>query len=238
MASLLELKKDFTALLTRDHLSHGYMLFGEAPRNAFAFLESFARFLETKSWQRSEILTDSAAWDGAKGEIGIDAVRAMQTFLSLTPVRSPKRTVLVHRADRFTLQAEHAFLKIAEEPPPHALIALTVSDPEALLPSLASRFQKYYVSGRDAVDEKKGKEMVGEFLTRDERDRKEWLKTLVENDVATEEFMYAMLTHLKKGFPKTAGVAGALLKRGEYMAHYNVNRRLQLEAALLGMTND
>lgn len=237
MASLEELKKDFTALAERDRLSHSYLLFGEAPMAAFAFLKSFTRNLETGIWQGDKVLFDAAEWDGTQGEIGIDAVRAMQAFLSLSPVRSPRRTVLIHRADRLTLQAEHAFLKIAEEPPPHALIMVTVSDPETFLPPLASRFQKYYVSGRDAHDEKKETQLFADFLKRDERGRKEWFKALVEDDAAVEIFIRAALRYLKRGFPKTAPAAGALLHRQMLMAQYNVNRKLQLEAALLNNIN-
>ncbi|MGH2758273.1 MAG: DNA polymerase III subunit delta' [Actinomycetota bacterium] len=64
-----------------------------------------------------------------------DAIRAA----SRRPVAAPRRVIIVEGADRMNPNAQNAFLKALEEPPPSTTILLLAPSPEALLETVRSR---------------------------------------------------------------------------------------------------
>ncbi len=143
------LVKTFKRLIKEDKLSHGYIFFGEPQVGKATFAKYMANFLEFGEFEDSlGIPTESLIItpDIQKGDnsIGIDAVRNIKQFLYSKPVRSLRRTVIIDNAETLTSQAQNAILKIAEEPPPSGLLILVLSNPEVVLPTLQSRFQKVY----------------------------------------------------------------------------------------------
>ncbi len=77
--------------------------------------------------------------------LGIDQVRLLQQTLSLSPTRADSvRVVVIDQAESLTLEAQNALLKLIEEPPPATTMILTVTNPEALLPTVRSRSQSLY----------------------------------------------------------------------------------------------
>lgn len=75
--------------------------------------------------------------EGGKG-IGIDEVRSLIRFLSLSP-GGEHRTVLLEGAERMTIEAANALLKILEEPRGNAVLILTSSDSNRIPRTLRSR---------------------------------------------------------------------------------------------------
>ena len=71
--------------------------------------------------------------------IGVDAVEALQSRLSLRPVEGRATAVLLPDAEALTDQAQNALLKTLEEPPPRTALLLTVAAPRALLATVLSR---------------------------------------------------------------------------------------------------
>lgn len=140
-----ELIENFKRLTKSDGLSHGYIFFGEPQVGKFTFGKCLANFLETGEFELpTSYLKEILEIVPADGTIGIETIRGLQRFLYEKPVNSKKRFVLIDDAHDLTLQAQNAILKIAEEPPQSSLIVLIVSNPEALLPTLQSRFVKIY----------------------------------------------------------------------------------------------
>ncbi len=127
-------------------LSHSYIFFGEKGVGKFNFALRLADYLEFGSFEESKTpRSESMVIKPAEGgSIGIDVVRDARYFLSQQPAASNYRTVIVDEADTLTDQAQNALLKISEEPPPHGLVILVVANPESLLSTLQSRFQKIY----------------------------------------------------------------------------------------------
>lgn len=82
---------------------------------------------------------------GGKKEMGIDRARELRQFVSLEPVHGRQRIALIEEAERLTVPAQNALLKVLEEPPPRAAIWLTTSTPDALLPTVRSRCQRVAV---------------------------------------------------------------------------------------------
>jgi len=136
----------FKNLADKRELSSGYIFFGEKGIGKFTFASRLADYLEFGSFEfsktpRSECLIVNS---GDEGNIGIDEARSIKYFLSREPVSSGYRTVIVDGADGLTDQAQNAMLKISEESPPHGLIILVLANPDSLIQTLQSRFQKIY----------------------------------------------------------------------------------------------
>lgn len=86
------------------------------------------------------------ASDGAA--IGVDEIRRIQSDVSIRPMYSKRKIYVIENADRMTAQAQNCLLKTLEEPPPFAVIILTVGNFEAMLETVRSRvlrlnFKKY-----------------------------------------------------------------------------------------------
>lgn len=71
--------------------------------------------------------------------IKIESIRYMDKFLRLLPTEGQKRTVIIDEAQKMTIEATNALLKILEEPPPSAQIILIVTDERSLPPTILSR---------------------------------------------------------------------------------------------------
>ena len=73
--------------------------------------------------------------------IKIDEIRELQKKLGFLPYEGRSKVVLIDGADRINPQAANAFLKTLEEPPTDTVIILITSNPQQLLPTVASRCQ-------------------------------------------------------------------------------------------------
>jgi hypothetical protein len=72
-------------------------------------------------------------------ELSIQAVREIEAFILLKPIRTPLRAVLIDDADLLSEPAMNALLKTLEEPPSYGLVILIASSLSSLLPTLRSR---------------------------------------------------------------------------------------------------
>ncbi len=69
--------------------------------------------------------------------LGIEAIRSLREMGG--PIQAPVRVVVVMDADEMTLEAQNAFLKTLEEPPPRTVFVLITARPHGLLPTIRSR---------------------------------------------------------------------------------------------------
>jgi DNA polymerase III subunit delta' len=75
-----------------------------------------------------------------KQKIGVEPIHELQHSLRYRQYEaSGERVVIIAKADRLTLPAEHALLKTLEEPPAGTTIILTSEYPTSLLPTVLSR---------------------------------------------------------------------------------------------------
>jgi DNA polymerase III delta prime subunit len=81
-----------------------------------------------------------------KGSIGIDAVKSLQHTLALSrhDQGMPYRLMIIEDADKLTIQAQNALLRLLEEPPADAIIILLTSDESKLLGTVRSRCRTLY----------------------------------------------------------------------------------------------
>lgn len=239
MASIPDLKRDFERLIQRNRLGHAYLFFGESPGTAAGFASSLASYIELGKWDNPRAtLVDAAFFEGASG--GIDGARNMISFLWRLPATSPRRTAVVFGADLMTVQAEQAILKLVEEPPRHGLILATARDPGALILPLASRFQKIYVNiGEEARPASEEARRYASVLLKAPapKELSETLKALIaeEKDALVGEVVSVLISELRKHPMENWRTIKELLDRWVLINQYNVNKRLQIEAALVGV---
>ncbi|HSW61982.1 MAG TPA: DNA polymerase III subunit delta' [Dissulfurispiraceae bacterium] len=73
------------------------------------------------------------------GEIKVETIRSLEEFLSMKPLESPVKVVLVDGAESMNVNAANAFLKTLEEPPAASVIILVTPAPESLPDTIRSR---------------------------------------------------------------------------------------------------
>jgi DNA polymerase-3 subunit delta' len=74
--------------------------------------------------------------------IKIDQIRELQKGLSYRPFEAPKKACIIENAERMNPSAANAFLKTLEEPPGEAILILTTTHVDAVLPTILSRCQQ------------------------------------------------------------------------------------------------
>lgn len=81
--------------------------------------------------------------DASQSKTGIDEVRALQKFLSLTVPgnASLRRAVIIEHLDELGHEAQNALLKTLEEPPADSIIIVTFARDTSILPTIHSRLQ-------------------------------------------------------------------------------------------------
>jgi DNA polymerase-3 subunit delta' len=82
---------------------------------------------------------DVDAEGAARKAIGVEQMRDVERSVALAPYEGRTRVVIIDPADEITPQAQNAFLKTLEEPPPHAVFVLIVRNEDRLLETIRSR---------------------------------------------------------------------------------------------------
>lgn len=256
-----KLTETFKQLIKDDRLSHGYIFFGEPQVGKFSFALGLAAYLETGDFTAPlrPLGETSIVRPDEEGTIGINSIRDSKYFLLQKPIHSLYRVVIVNDAENLTSQAQHAILKIAEEPPGDALIILIVSNPETLLSTIQSRLQKIYFSRISSdliaamlVDRfrqtKTGAADIAKVSfgrpgraiklieSRKEkveiRNKKELIEEMIESNDKLKENLTEIIAELAKDSVKNYENLKSVLHRLTLISQFNTNKRLQLESAL------
>jgi DNA polymerase-3 subunit delta' len=79
--------------------------------------------------------------DTERGNIKIDQVRSVATFINQTPHTASQQVVLLHPAEAMNLAASNALLKTLEEPSPNSVLILVTHQITSLPATIRSRCQ-------------------------------------------------------------------------------------------------
>jgi replication-associated recombination protein RarA len=72
--------------------------------------------------------------------ITIDNIRSIRSFIKLRPnINTTNRLILIDDADKMTIEAQNALLKILEEPPEGTMILISTTSSNLLKPTVISR---------------------------------------------------------------------------------------------------
>jgi DNA polymerase-3 subunit delta' len=131
----------------RGRLAHAYLITGpkEAHLASFAVqflnLVSGARHADLETWMKKGICVVRP--ESKSRQIKVDAVREqIEPFLFITTSGAEHRFVVIVDAERMNAQAQNAFLRTLEEPPPRTLFLLLSEQPEQFLETILSRVIK------------------------------------------------------------------------------------------------
>ena len=145
--------------LRQGRLHHAYLLAGPAHVGKTTLATQLAQVLNCTgdkppcgscnsclriaAGQHADVMTIGLDAEGedVRTMIGIDAVRDLQSSAHLMPYEGKVRVFIFQDAERLSAEAANALLKVLEEPPPNVVLLLLTADPEALLPTIASRCQ-------------------------------------------------------------------------------------------------
>jgi len=97
--------------------------------------------------------------------IGIEDVRLLQADLNFSASENHTRYVIILHADKLTEQAQHALLKLLEEPGQYTQIILATDKPQKLLTTIRSRCVEKVFSNKNASQqaEKESEEVLKQF---------------------------------------------------------------------------
>lgn len=91
---------------------------------------------------------------GNDKKTNIIGVEELRNFIALTNNKeTQERFFIIAPADAMNETAQNAFLKTLEEPKPHCHFVLLTEHPEALLPTILSRTQIYWLRHQNSLSE-------------------------------------------------------------------------------------
>ena len=173
--------------------------------------------------------------------IKIEDVRELERILSLKPYDSPPKICLIKEAEKLTLEAQGALLKILEEPPGETIFILTTRGETNLLPTIISRCQQIYLPpeaelslGKEETD--KIKKLVEKILRSGAGERLKIAEELASREEAIafcqKQLIFWREKLLIDPSAKNAQVLRAIQKTLKHLSA-NVNSRLAIENLLL-----
>ena len=125
------------------NLAQVYLFVGPPFIGKFTLAQNLAQTLLQTEEEALHLHPDFLLIPQSEGAISIETILELQRKISLKPVASSKKIVIIEEASRMTLEAQNAFLKTLEEPPPYLLFFL-IAQRESLLPTILSRCQRLY----------------------------------------------------------------------------------------------
>lgn len=250
-------------MMSEGSLSHAYLLFGENKFLINEFGEKILQILENSNKtspsfipppsRKGEenptqsglgggllessygILTDGLVIESKSGaSIGIDAVREAIRFIWQKPIKSLRRSIFIKNAEDLTTEAQNAFLKTVEGPPPSGFIIFSAKSPEGLVKPLISRLQKVYVAGKDEVVPDDEQKLAIQFLKSEAKTKKEIIVKILdkESNEVLENFIKALLIECRQDSLKNFDLMRRLTDRFYKISEFNTNKKLQLETLI------
>lgn len=172
--------------------------------------------------------------------IGIADIRSLQKKIFLKPAYSEKKVVILESFYGATVDAQNAFLKILEEPPPNTIILVLATNLDFVLPTVLSRCSLINIFERkklEKLEEEKYLELLvflikGEenplVIAQDYGRTKEDALELLENMIIATHTSLANNTRLGKTIKK-------IQQTHTIIKTTNVNVRFALENLFLNL---
>src|SRR3990172_13141553 len=88
------------------------------------------------------VTIQTAEDDAQRRDISVDQVREVERAVALNPFEGRSRVIIIDPAHALSREAQNAFLKTLEEPPPRVVFILVTDSESALLPTIRSRCRR------------------------------------------------------------------------------------------------
>jgi len=221
-------------VLERGMLAHAYLFYGPEHVGKFTIAKALAKIFYCEFYRSLASIANICnecrecrlveanlhpyitILDAEEASISIDDIRELKKKFSFRAIGNQQRAVIINRAEKMTLEAANAFLKLLEEPGEKAIFLLVSASRELLPATIVSRTQPLWFS---LVSEK----ILDQFLKTkilDETIKKEilryaaarpgiMLKLLLQKEYLLEErkFSHALDAALDGSLPQTLQLA-------------------------------
>lgn len=140
-------KEILSTAIQTGKLSHAYIFHGKRGVGKTTMAVEFAKAILCQNHSACGICpackqfystSDVRIVEGDKS-IAVETVRQITSEIFLKPFHFPKKIYIIKDADKMTVQAQNALLKVFEEPPSYAILILVTSNVSMLLPTILSR---------------------------------------------------------------------------------------------------
>lgn len=131
----------FTKREKNNTLSHAHLISGEDGIGKSIVADIFSSEIIGKKVGAEH--ADVIVYKAKKATIGVDEVRSIIEEVNKRPYEGDRKVILIHSAEKLTVQAQNALLKTIEEPPQGVFIILLTTNLEGILETIKSRCQIY-----------------------------------------------------------------------------------------------
>ncbi len=131
-----KIKRFFETAVDQGRLSHAYLFSGPE------MIGKKTLALEFAGGPGPDVKIVDPARSGSGQTIGIDQIRDLKSFISLSPYLGEQKFAIINDAHLMTEESQNALLKVLEEPSPSSLLILVTASPDSLLPTVISRCQE------------------------------------------------------------------------------------------------
>ncbi|GLQ31689.1 DNA polymerase III subunit delta' [Litoribrevibacter albus] len=151
-----------TEALSKDHLAHGLLVYGQQGVGKLHFAKALGQFLLCAQPQNGQAcgqcngcLLNKAGThpdlilvqpEETGKAIKVDQVRELNHFVSQTSQMSGKKVVIIEPADAMNINSSNALLKTLEEPSGDTHLILVVDSLSSLMATIRSRCQYYEIA--------------------------------------------------------------------------------------------
>lgn len=147
--------------LRDDKIGHGYLFCGPRGTGKTSMARLFAKALDCKQGlgnQCMECDSCKAVANGTHPDVieidaasnsGVDNVRDLITQVNYQPLMGRYKIYIIDECHNMTEPAFNALLKTLEEPPNYVIFVLCTTEPQAILPTILSRVQRFDFSKVD-----------------------------------------------------------------------------------------
>ncbi len=167
-------RKSLLSAIESKKISHAYLFVGEDKNSLEESCRDFLSLIMADEESRELIaerivkrthsdITDIYP-DGAS--IKISQLRNITDILQTAPTEGEYNVLIIHEADKMTVQSQNFLLKTIEEPPAGAVIILLASSTENILGTIISRVTKIYAKERkDTITNRETMKFVSERMS-------------------------------------------------------------------------
>lgn len=155
-----QIKEHLHTALTRNQISHAYVICGERSSGKEYIARLFAMALQCEKRNGAgedvpipcnechscrQALTDNQpdiirVQHEKPNTIGVEDIRTqINQDIVIKPYSSPYKVYIINEGEKMTPQAQNALLKTLEEPPAYAVILILTTNMDAMLPTILSR---------------------------------------------------------------------------------------------------
>ncbi len=196
--------------------------------------QSFKQFLEQR-YKGEKIMTITL--EPQTSEYSINQIREIQKEVKISqPI---KRVYIMAEAERISLEAQNAFLKLLEEPPDDIEFILVVSNQFALLPTLVSRTKIIRLEKeKNSKMETEVSRNLAQFVSKKSLSSLDFTAFTISTKEDVLEMIMEMISFFRNRLerdPLAPKIIKEILKVNQLLKHNNLNPQLALDHLLMFM---